>query len=103
MEIPQIQQQLQINRVLLAANHMVLPDIIVYRNHLREEGYEVDAEREHKVVVATRKVIARYANLQKALKKDMQRALFQEEVARVVARGGDFEEFDGDWVGRGRV
>lgn len=91
MEIPQIQQQLQINRVLLAANHEALPDIIAYRNHLREEGYEVDAEGVHKVVVAARKVIARYAALQRALKKDMKRALFQEEIARIVNRVSSVE------------
>lgn len=87
MEIPQIQQQLQINRVLLAANHEVLPQLIEHRSYLRAQGNEIRAEREHKVVVTVRKVIARYAALQVALKKDMQRALFQEEIARIIARG----------------
>ena len=87
MNIPQIQQQLQINRVLLACNHDMLPHLIERRNYLRAQGNEIRAEREHKVVVATRKVIARYAALQRALKKDYQRALFQEEIARIVKRG----------------
>lgn len=87
MEIPQIQQQLQINRALLAANHEALPQHLRHRSCLRELGHEILAEREHKVVVATRKVIARYAGLQRALKKDMKRALEMEEIARIIARG----------------
>lgn len=91
MEIPQIQQQLQINRVLLAINHDILPSLIERRNYLRAQGNDICAERKHKVVVATRKVIARYAALQVALqvalKKDMKRALFQEKIARIVNKG----------------